>query len=412
MTIENLKTVRCEITGTEVLVKATAKGNPKLPRGWKWRGDQIFSAEAWHNLYALRAVSVPIVSPAIDGNQVEMKAAWKVLDEQLKEAWQLSTETANWAVKRLWSNDVTRAASDAKCPKMPPIYLYGERDWTGWSSSAGAVLRTIEANYRKRRYEIVWTGSAGVPFVRYPYPYPVHNATWNLSREKGGSIVFDCRLPTGRVAVRLRTKDMGKAWRMPMLLHLLANPDLRGEASIMKKHDGTIWVKMVGWFPKTARVQAGELRVRTDSESFLVALIERDERLLVFHADAIKRKIAGHSAALHRWHDDMKFENRKPKKRARKKAEDMQAAARKMADRQKSFIDETCAHIVGHALRRSLAVVKYDDTETKYFASFAWHRLRERLKVVCEREGLGFEWCGAAPKAGSSRKNVTQTESK
>lgn len=269
--------ITCEITGITVEAKQTPKGNPKLPMGWKWRGKKAYSKEAWHSLYCLRAITVPIVSPVIEGkkNPEAMRVAWNLLNDQLKDAWQKSTQAANWAAKRLWSNDVTRQQTDGKCPKMEPLYLYGERDWTGWSQSAGAVIRTIEASYRKKRYEIVWTGSAGVPNVRYPYPYPIHNASWGIEQTKGGEVHFDCRLPSGRVTVRLKTGDKGGKYRLNALCHLVENPDLRGEAAIIKKIDGTVMVKIVGWFPKTIRELSGELWVRTSSSHLFTLFNEQ-----------------------------------------------------------------------------------------------------------------------------------------
>jgi len=406
-----MTTLICSASGKIVEVKTTAKGNAKLPPGWKWRGDKCYSAEAWSQMYCLRAITVPVVSPVIEHHgPSEVEAAWKLLREQLAEAWQKSTECANWAVRRLWSNDVLRQPGAKKCPPPPKLYLYGERDWTGWSQSAGAVLRTIESSYRRKRYEIVWVGSAGVPNVRYPYPFPIHNASWNLDQQPGGAMVFGCRLPAGRVVVRLKTTDKGGRYRMQSLKHLLENPELRGEAAILRKSDGTIMVKMVGWFPKTVRDQSGELLVRTSAAHLLTLFNDREETQLIINGDWIRRKVAGHSAALERWHDDQKLENRIPKRRARMNAEDMQAACRKMHSRLKSFIDETCAKIVNYAIRRRLAVIRYDDKETGYFASFPWFRLRERLKAACEREGLRFEGVSAEPKPRTSRKKASSTE--
>lgn len=400
--------ITCSITGTTVDVKATPKGNPKLPRGWKWIGGQAVSATAFADRYVLRAITVPVVSPDFHGNPDEMKAAWKILDSQLREAWEKSTEAANWAVRRLWSNDLTRVPGESKCPKMPDIYLYGERSWNGWSQSAGAVLRTIEQTYRRRRFEIVWVGSAGIPNIRYPYPYPIHNASWDLEQRKGGEVVFECRLPSGRVSMRLRTKDKSSRYRLSAIQHLIGNPDLRGEASVFKKKDGSVNVKMVGYFPRRERPAAeGELRVRTDSQSFLVILNTDDEKLLVINGDHIRRKLAGHARGLQRWREDQKAERRHPKRSSRKNAEDMRKSASKMQDRLKSFIDETCAQVVNYATRRNLATIVYNDDEQSYFRGFAWIAFRNKLEAVCHRERVAFEWSSTSQKSGTSREFVT-----
>jgi hypothetical protein len=402
-----MTSITCAQSGKTVDVKLTAKGNPKLPVGWKWRGNKAYAPEAWNSLYCLRAITVPVVSPVVDNaDPKSLREAWTVLNQQLWDAWQKSTEAANWAVKRLWSNDVTRQQSDGKCPKMKAIYLYGDRDWTGWSQSAGAVLRTVESSYRKKRYDIVWLGSAGIPNVRYPYPYPIHNSAWGLIQEKGGQIVFDCRLPSGRVGMRLKTTDKGGKYRLDALRHLIANPELRAESALIKKPDGTVMVKMVGWFPKSVRQKSGELWVRTGATVLLTLFNDRDEQQLTINGDWIRKKVAGHEAGRQRWSEDMKLETRIPTKRRRKKTEDMQTACEKMHSRLKSFIDETCAHIVGHAVRRGLSVIRYDDTERGYFPSFPWFKLKERLNAVCNRDGLIFESFGAEETTVTSRNPV------
>lgn len=399
-----MPTLTCKSTGKTIECKVTKLGNPKLPKGWKWRGDAVYSKEAWNSLYCLRAITVPIVSPVCETNSPDaLKEAWTVLNEQLKDAWQHSTEAANWACKYLWSHDVTRQQDDDKCPTMAPVYLYGLRDWSGWSQSAGAVLRTVEAQYRKKRYEIVWTGSSGVPNVRYPYPYPIHNASWELVQESGGQITFGCRLPSGRITVRVRTKNKPRT-RIADLKHLIDNPDLRGEASLIKKHDGTIMVKMVGWFPKTVRVASGELWVRTSAIHLLTLFNEKEEELQKINGDWIRQKVLGHEAMLQRWHDDMKLERRLPKRLARKTKEDIRVRCDKMHARLKTFIDQTAAQIVNYAIRRKLDTIRYDDSEKGYFTAFPWFKMKERLEVVCNRENVKFEGFGAEPDSKASRK--------
>ena len=402
--------IRCELSGKEVECKSTQKGNPKLPRGWKWRGGKAYSSESWNALYSLRAITVNVVSPNINGDNVVMKSAWNVLDQQLKNAWEKSTALANLTVRRLWSNDVTRSPGQVKCPPMPPITTYQKGEYDGWSQSAGAVIRTIEQCYRRKRYEIIWTGSAGIPTVRYPYPYPLHNASWNIEQSDGGEVIFGCRLPDCIVSLKLRTKDKCGKYRLDALRHLSKNPDLRCEASIYKKRDGALVVKLVGWFPKTVRELAGELIVRTDPASFVIVMNDRDERLLVLNGDFIRRKMAAHWHGLQRWREDQKFEIRTPKRKNRKTAEDMQKHCRKMEDRVKSFIDESCAQIVGHAIRRKLAVVRYDDSCRSYFSDFAWHRMATRLEAVCDREGISFEYASAGETMGTSRTDVNTSE--
>jgi hypothetical protein len=39
----------------------------------------------------------------------------------------------------------------------------------------------VEAKYRAKRYEVVWTCAASLPSIRYPQPYPMHNQSWSFA---------------------------------------------------------------------------------------------------------------------------------------------------------------------------------------------------------------------------------------
>lgn len=386
-------TIKCCITGKEIVPKLTSTGNIRLPPGWKKRDDQYYSPQGWKKLYAIRAITVPIVSPVVDDMSPEgLKLGWESLRSSLKAAWLLSTDAANWALKTLYANDVSRTAfSEGKCPAMPKIYLYGERSWEGWSQSASAVLQTVEKTYRERRYEINWTRSSGLPLVRYPYPFPIHNSSWDLEQTDGGEIHFNCRLPDGRVKLKLRTKDEGSKYRIQSIKHLLENPHLRSEAAILRKKDGSIHVKLVGWFPVRQQERSGTLFVRTDTSSFLVIVDDKEQKLRIENGDWIRRKLAGHKHALQRWREDQKFECRRPVRSSRKYAEDMKLACDKMHSRLDSFIKESCAHAVNLAVRRKIAKIVLDTSERSYFREFAWHKLETTMKQSCQREGIDFE---------------------
>lgn len=392
--------ITCSISGVTIATKATSAGNPRLPRGWKRIADKYYSPASWHDRYCIRAIVVPVASPVDIGQGT--RDEWDALNEQFGEAWQRSTEAANWAVKQLLANDVTRQSGDTKCPPMPSIYLYGLRDWTGWSQSAASVLRTVEQTYRASRYEIVWLGGRRIANQRYPYPYPVHNAGWQLNEQSDGGIMFTVTLPSGRRSMRLRG---GHRYRRQLagLRHLIVHPELRGEASIYRRGNEVV-VKVVGWFPRKTNEHAdGTLFLRTGKAEFLIGLNDADERLFIFNGDRCRRWIVRHANGLQRWREDMKFERRRPKRESRKHAEDMQDACIKTNNRIKSFIDETAAQCVNHASRRRLARIVLDDSERSYFQDFQWHRLSELLAQKANAAGIHFERSSAAKTSDTSR---------
>jgi hypothetical protein len=226
--------------------------------------------------------------------------------------------------------------------------------------------------------------------VRYPYPYPIHNAGWKLTEHPDGGVMFTATLPSGRREVRLKG---GHKFRRQLtgLRHLMQHPALRSEASVYRRGN-EIFVKMVGWFPRQTDQQAeGTLYLRTGKTEFLVGLNAKDERLFIFNGDRVRRWLVRHENMMQRWREDMKFERRRPKREAKKHAEDMQLAVKKLRSRVNSFIDETAAQCVNHARRRKLALIKLDDTERSYFRDFQWYRFAELLAQKCNAAGIAFE---------------------
>jgi hypothetical protein len=378
----------------------------KLKPGWKRDADGTpVSPDDWRSRYCVRAVVIPVASPAEHGKGSQEQ--WTQLRETLKDAWIRSTEAANWALRRLLANDVTRTPGDTKCPKMPKIYLYGERDWTGWSQSASAVLRTIEASYRSKRYQVVWTGGVSLPNVRYPYPYPVHNTLWKLYENPDGGLFFECRLPEQRVSMRLKG---GSEYRHQLMSArwLIQNPHCRCEASIYTRGKQIV-VKLVGWFPKEERAKTnGIMFIDTAEQSFLVARNARDEQLWIIHGDRCRDWIVRHDQYMQRWHDDRKYELRRPSRESRKYCEDMQAKCQKNNDRIDSFIKESAAQCVNHAKRRNLAKIIYNDSCQTLFPRFPWYQMRLALQQKCESAGIEFELSSGAEEADSARELVTE----
>lgn len=367
---------------------SSAVPTERLKPGWKRDADGVaVDPVTWREQYVVRAICVPVASPNEIGKG--SPEAWAGLRAALKEAWTRSTEAANWALRRLLANDVSRTPGQAKCPKMPKIYLYGERDWTGWSQSAAAVLRTIESSYRSKRYQVIWTGGASLPNVRYPYPYPVHNKGWSLTENPDGGLFFEALLPGGRVNVRLKG---GPQFRKQLIQArwLIANSHLRGEASIYQK-GSMIFIKLVGWFPKQVDREAdGIMFVNTTAESFLVGFNSKEERLWIINGDRARRWMTRSKRALQRSGEDRKYEMRSTKREARKRIEDMQESCSKNRNRLNSFIDESAAQVINHCRRRRMKTIVYNDSCREFFSDFQWFRLALQIEQKCAAFGIEF----------------------
>lgn len=395
--------IRCCITGREQQTGLTKSGKPRPPAGWKSIGGNYYSPGAWKDRYCIRAITIPIVSPVPTGKATQKD--WEDFRAALKEAWTRSTEATNWALRRLLVNDIQREPGQTKCPKMPTIYLYGERDWTGWSQSAASVLRATEAKYRACRYEVVWTCSMQLPAMRYPQPYPVHNAGWTLAEGEDGGVSFAARLPAGRINVRLKGGHRYKR-QMAGVRWLIEHPELRGEAAIYRRGND-VMVKLVGWFPRRKQDADGTMHVRTDPQSFLVGLNARDERLWIINGERAREWSRRYYHGLQRWREDQKYEVRNPHRLQRKTAEDQQARTRKFRNRINTFVEQSAAQVVNHAKRRRLAIVRLDDTDHSFFSDFPWHRLVTGISQRCNAEGIIFERVSGEKTTDTPCNNVT-----
>ncbi len=176
----------------------------RLPSGWHRapKTELPLCPKCWSERYILRAVTIPIAGP--------VSCDWPALRAALKTAWQRATRLTNLAVQELLKRDVVRTAAMPKLPPLPPGNLYQAckaEGYDGWSQSAAALLRQVEAKYRAKRYERIWLGQTSLPNARYPQPYPIHNASWKSAWMENGERVphVTVTLPeVGRVTLRLR----------------------------------------------------------------------------------------------------------------------------------------------------------------------------------------------------------------
>lgn len=392
-------TIYCDATGETAEVKTTSKGTPRLPKGWKRLGDELFCAKAYKERFRLAAIILPVAGLHIDESgmsEEQIKSAraegWKALRESMKESWGRSTELANWVVQTLLANDVTRDPETGKLPPMPKTYLYGERDFTGWSNTASSTIREVEQDYRKKRGEMLFFGRRRLPDFRYPFPWICHNNSWTAEMDDGKPVV-SFRTFSGRILVKLKG---GKRYRRQLAgFRQIAEGAKRGTLSVYKhRSTGDVMVKMISYLPRNARdnEKSGTLHVRTDSHSFIVSLNEKDERLFVINGDWMRKQQRKHYEWQQRFREDLKLEQRRPHKQKKQRMKPMRDGAQKYQNRLDSFVKETAANVVNYADRRRIACITYDDSEKEYFGSnFPYFALEQRLQQKCYECGIEFE---------------------
>lgn len=397
-------------------VKATAKGNPRPPRGWKNIGGVYWCGECWKEQYAIRAITLPVTGP--------LDCEWPELRERLKAAFALSTELANWSVRRLMLNDVIRTPDMDKLPAMPKVYLYGEAKdgFARWlempATSANAVLGQVEAKWRAKRYEVLWLNKDRPPAYTYPQPWPVTSQNWRFAdTDQDGRLAVSVTLPGGRTELLLAGGGQ-YARQLAGLRHLQAHPELCCELSLIevKANEGDnrngdsgrggsggvrkrtrLMCKIVGWFPRDKGGATGELPVRSTDDAILVAVDIEGDRIWTYHADQVKRLHESHMRRLQRLADDRKAERRKPERDGRDYRAMLADISRRDRNRITTLCHEVSASVVQFARRRGYAAIRYDDTDHSFAPQFAWHKLRTMVEQKCRRDGLEFKLCANSP---------------
>ena len=173
-------------------------GRGRLPKGWKILGDDVYCPTCKTQLFAIRAVVIPIAGP--------VDHSWEELRTALHEVWSSSTACANWMTTELYARDVRRQPGDVKLGRMPRTYLYPEARAIFPAlppQSLPALELELQRQYRAHRHELLWTRSRALSSHRYPYPLPIPSRSWCVT-ETGGAWHLSFRLGDARWTVRLR----------------------------------------------------------------------------------------------------------------------------------------------------------------------------------------------------------------
>lgn len=390
----------------------------RLPTGWKRHQASIWCDKCWRASYCLRAITFRVASP--------VGQSWADFRAVLKTMWAESTRMANWMTTQFYVRDTHREPTHEKCPPMPKVYLYPEArvQFPALpSQTVAAAEQAYKAKYRAKRYKILWTCEESLPNYRYPEPFCCPNQGWSAEyrsldvegNEKPGADPVPCvsvRIGEARWSLRLKG---GHRYRRQLVAFskIVSGEAVQGELAIYrqrangregetKERDASgqrqtyyVMVKLVAWLPKREWQQRDDtLHVRTDSESLLVALNVKDERLWVWHADHIRRAVARQRRQMQRWSDDQKAENRPADFQARRTA-----SASKYRHTMSTAVKQAARYLVGYAVRRKFAAIRYDDTDKRYVDRFPWHELRQRIATLCNESNISLTFASGEVEA-------------
>lgn len=377
----------------------------RLPTGWKRLGGAVHCEKCWRERYALRAVTIPIVSP--------VGMDWQELRKLLRESFDMVTQAANYCLRNLAANDrgidpMTGKVGKFEAPTIggKSIYKAIADAWPIATQSAVALSQSVIAKYRACRFDM-HRGRASLPTIRYPHPIPVHNATWSISEGEDGGLVLN--LPLGRKnRVDLRLKGGQNYRRQLMDVRRIINGEaIQGQLDIMEK-GAQVLVKMVGWFPKTPRgAKPWAASLATGGDAFLTLYNDEKRTIYRWNADHVRRWIAAQDEQMQRLREDLKAERRLGRERDGILAR-MDLLSQRNHDRMHSFCHEVSKQVIGHLERRRCGTLMCAMKDTSYVPHFPWHKLRTLLADKASRARIEIASGDAASESPAPLEEVTQ----
>lgn len=366
----------------------------------------------------VRAVTLPVAAP--------VDLSWAELDAAILPAFRLSTDLANWCVRRLFVLDDPASAKTPDAVKK----WYGYKDagenypdaakWGGAMASFNIVTRTVQRKYVQQRFDVMVRHDSSLLTYRFPQPYPVHNASWHLAFNELQQPILSLALPgVGRVAVRLHQgREFGR--QLAMLRQILDGTAKKGEAALYRDRKGNLLAKMVGHFPRREpdRTPANACFLHTDPAALLVAEVN-GRSVTITNGDHIRRwwkkgqgrprtervppssdrvpdAVAEHKAFLQRASEDKKREVRMDRRHRANFDKAIAARCLKQNSRVDTAVHQVTAQVVRFCERQRVGVVVYDDANREFMGRdargepipFPWHAVGERLADKLRAVGI------------------------
>jgi hypothetical protein len=400
------KSVLIACTNCDSTKKATVtvRGNARLPNGWKRADNKVYCTKCWRSRFVLRAIVLPVHKP--------VGSDWTYLKEALRQCWKEGTALANWAVSEFAKSDVVRTRQMERLPPMPRVSLYqnARSQFPQLNcQSVNAILRYVEKNYRRLRYNVVWLNDASLPLYRYPAPFPVCNQAWKASLDSDGKPLISVALMNDRVTLMLRD---GRGYRRQIAAfkQIVEGHAAQGELSLYRQKASSgdhrpgftdreasggartpfrAMAKLIAWLPreiKSTSTLRGLLAARSCSDAFLSVEGIGMSSPWILNADHVLRWFAEHRRRQSRLQVD--------RKAAAESRHRIQISDRRFSfvEKHKRRVDTWChqasAMLAELAGRQRVAQVQFDDSDRRYIVDFPWSRFERYLKAKLDERQI------------------------
>lgn len=364
----------CE-TGRES--PAAKSGQARIPRGWKQIGDRVYCPKCKLTKYALRAITIPVAA-----------CDWASVIPVVRGGIRDCTRCSNWLVSEYYSRDPLRIPAD-KLPKWTLPYMYPDARILVPDlepMSLVSIINTVQSKYRAFRFDL-WRGAKSLPTFR-DVPVPINSQASRIALEKQ-RWTFEFRYSGSWYSLQLR-QGLQFARQIRALQSIQAGETEPGEAALYWR-DKSLILKIAGWFRRGESAGCGEVKARTASDAFLIA-VSSSGAIWKLNGDHVRRWIVGAENQQQRLREDLKAERRFPKYMREGIVDRMGALSRQRSDRLQSWSHESSMQIVNWTKRQHAVKLVWDDQEQSQVGSlFPWFAFREMLKAKCEMAGIEFE---------------------
>lgn len=384
-------------------------GGPKTPKRWTKLGDGKFLCDVCRAAqFVVRVIRCEV------GDVAEAESRDK--QEFIAAAYQASQELAkfgNWFLQRLYAAD---PATDPKTwtknskgqdalPALPEVPFYeATRIFTGVSPRVLCqAAQNVRGHYAQDRFNVfVSLLRSTRSYKKTTLPLPIPNQAWQFIVLPDGQIGASIAVGPGKNwKLRLRIDAANREYarqimegvaiqRGAAMLVLRRREVYAGEnkGSFVKR-----WtLKVVACFPrKKARQSHREvtLELGHDAKCLWVGRILDDQEgeLWEFPAVRLKERLVSH---LHR-DQRRQIDNSRLSRRARRRLGQNRT---RHCDHNNFFVqketEQQIAALVRRCVSAGVTTVQYEITDRGWAKHFPWYRLRQKLAIALENEGLAL----------------------
>jgi hypothetical protein len=435
VTPETKVSITCAVTGVVRETRPLADGSPALPPGWKRLAGKAYSPEGWQELFALRAIRIPVASVVLgDGSegwsQERCRQGWEEFRKALRLTLRSCAQVVNWMIGELAKADSEPLAPKGDGKALPKFSVskelshrmyHGVREnWPEVDSQSVSCLRQKAVSfYRQYRWETRVLCSRSLPsFRKVAVPVTAKDAKLAVNAQR--QALLTVRLAGQRFTLRLRG---GRTFHRQVraLEKTAAGEALQGEVFLSEQGAGgshrsggdarsapganrrptRVMATISVWLPREKPGPGDRtLSVVTGRDHLFTAMAEGWGEPWRLNEDHARRRVAAYRDRLKRLGEDAKPEQRR-RKGDRAGLNDFRA---RLGDKHRrwlnDFLHKVAQMVSGLARRSRVGVVKYDDRERTWCPDFPWFKLRTLIAGKLDEAGIRFEPVSASEEAG------------